>query len=340
MSSQPLRKILLLHTGGTLGMTPSGEPAALAPGRFLDHLLEQVPELGRLAELSVEVPFNQDSACLEPDHILALARRVREAAGTFDGFVIIHGTDTMAFTASVLGFLLADLGKPVVLTGSQRPLAFVRSDARSNLVNAVDLACRAIPEIGICFGNHWLRGVAADKLSVSKFEAFESPNLPPLAEIGAEIRLHPEAGQFLRQMPAGLGATLDLSIRTMTPHPGMPWFPAPVGAKAVLIQAFGAGNLPMGRADLRGFLEDCRQRQLPVVVTSQCPHGGVDLSAYELGRKIEELGAISGGLLTRWTVLAKLGLVLGAGGGIPEARVAFGRAWAGEPMRDGMWPQA
>lgn len=333
-------KILLLHTGGTLGMAPSGEPASLAPGKFLDHLLEQVPELGQLAELSVEVPFNQDSACMEPANILALGRRVRTAAAEFDGFVIIHGTDTMAFTASVLGFLLADLGKPVVLTGSQRPLAFVRSDARSNLVNAVDLACRAIPEVGICFGTHWLRGVAADKLSVSQFEAFQSPNLPPLAEIGAEIRLHPEAGQFPRQVPAGLGAELDLTVRTVTPHPGMAWFPVPAGAKAVLIQAFGAGNLPMDRPDLQAFLEDCRQRQLPVVVTSQCPYGGIDLSAYELGRKIEGFGAVSGGLHTRWAALAKLGLILGAGGGIAEVREAFGVAWAGEPTPEGAWPQA
>jgi len=334
-----MRKIILLHTGDTLGMAPSGDPVALAPGPFLDHLLEQVPELGQLAQLAVEVPFNQDSACLEPADILELARRVRVGGCDFDGFVIIHGTDTMAFTASVLGFLLADLGKPVVLTGSQRPLAFVRSDARSNLVNAVDLACRAVPETGICFGTHWLRGVATDKLSVSLFEAFQSPNLAPLAEIGAEIRLHPDAGHFERRVPAGLGAALELGIHTLTPHPGMPWSPAPAGARAVLIQAFGAGNLPMDRPDLRGLVEDCARRRLPVVVTSQCPHGGVDLSAYEMGRKIEGLGAISGGLHTRWTALAKLGLVLGAGGGIDDVRAAFGVQWAGEPMPDGAWPQ-
>jgi L-asparaginase len=335
-----MRKILLLHTGGTLGMAPSGEPASLAPGPFLEHLLEKVPELNQLATLAVEVPFNQDSAALEPPHILAMARRVRDAAKEFDGFVIIHGTDTLAFTASCLGFLLSDLGKPVVLTGSQRPLAFVRSDARSNVVNAVDLACRAIPEIGICFGTHWLRGVATDKLSVSQFEAFQSPNLAPLAEIGAEISLHPEAGVFPRQVPAGLGGQLDLNIHTVTPHPGMAWSPAPVGARAVVIQAFGAGNLPMDRADLQDFMADCRQRHLPVVVTSQCPRGGVDLSAYEMGRKVEALGAISGGLHTRWTALAKLGLILGARGGIAEAREAFRVQWAGEPMRDQAWPQA
>ena len=334
------RSILLLHTGGTLGMAPSGKPASLAPGRFLDHLLEQVPELGQLADLSVEVPFNQDSACMEPAHILALAERVRAAEREYDGFVIIHGTDTLAFTASCLGFLLADLGKPVVLTGSQRPLAFVRSDARSNLVNAVDLACRGIPEIGICFGTHWIRGVAADKLSVHLFEAFDSPNLAPLAEIGAEVRLHPEVGQFLRQVPSGLGEALDLAIHTVTPHPGMTWSPVPEGARAVLIQAFGAGNLPMGRADLRTMLADCRERNLPVVVTSQCPSGGVDLSAYEMGQALLRAGALSGGLHTRWAALAKLGLVLGAGGGMEEVRAAFSLPWAGEPMPGGAWSQS
>ncbi len=334
------RSILLLHTGGTLGMAPSGEPASLAPGRFLDHLQEQVPELGQLARLAVEVPFNQDSACLEPAHILALADRVRKAERDFDGFVIIHGTDTMAFTASCLGFLLADLGKPVVLTGSQRPLAFVRSDARGNLINAVDLACRGIPEIGICFGTHWIRGVAADKLSVHQFEAFQSPNLPPLAEIGAEILLHPEVGQFLRQVPAGLGGALDLAVHTLTPHPGMAWSPVPEGARAVLIQAFGAGNLPMGRVDLRAMLADCRARNLPVVVTSQCPAGGVDLSAYEMGQALLKAGALSGGLHTRWAALAKLGLVLGAGGGVAQVREAFEVPWAGEPMPGGAWSQS
>ena len=335
-----MRTILLLHTGGTLGMMPSGEPASLAPGRFLDHLLELVPELGQMARLSVEVPFNQDSSCLEPEHILGLVARVRAAAQDFDGFVIIHGTDTMAFTASCLGFLLADLGKPVVITGSQRPLAFVRSDAHSNLVNAVDLACRGIPEAGICFGTHWIRGVAADKLSVHQFEAFQSPNLPPLAEIGAEIRLHPEVGQFVRQVPEGVGERLDLAIHVLTPHPGMAWSLAPPGARAVLIQAFGAGNLPMGRPDLQAMLADCRDRNLPVVVTSQCPSGGVDLSAYELGQALLAAGAISGGLHTRWAALAKMGLVLGAGGGIDEVREAFRVRWAGEPMPEGAWAQS
>lgn len=330
-------KILLLHTGGTLGMAPSGEPTALAPGSFLDLLLEQVPELRRLADLKVEVPFNCDSATLEPARVLALAAFIRERAAAFDGFVLIHGTDTMAFTASVLGFLLADLGKPVVLTGSQRPLAFVRSDARSNLINAVDLACRGVAEVGIAFGSHWLRGVASDKRSVGRFEAFHSPNLEPLAELGVDVWMGEEASRFERRVPAGLGGTLEMDILVLTPHPGMAWRLAPEGTRAVLIQAFGAGNLPMGREDLKAFLADARARALPVVVTSQCEDGGVDLGAYELGRALEAAGAIPGGLHTRWAALAKLGLLLGADRSLEEVQAAFAASWAGEPLPAGNW---
>jgi L-asparaginase len=330
-------RVLLVHTGGTLGMSPTGTPAAgrpvtLSPGPSVAEILEQVPELAEVAELRLTVALNRDSATMEPEHILGLARLIREQSVDFDGVVLIHGTDTMAYTASVLGFLLADLGKPVVLTGSQRPLAYVRSDARSNLVDAVTVATRKVPEIGICFGDHWLRGVAADKLSVHRYEAFETPNLPPLAELGLHIQMHPHAGVFERRVPAGLGQTMESAITVYAPFPGMPWSLPGETTKGVLIQAYGAGNLPMERPDLQALLDHCRKRSIPVVITSFCPWGGVDLATYELGRLAADRGAISGGLHTRWAALAKLGLVLGAGGSLEELRQAFSVSWAGEPL--------
>ncbi len=327
-----MARILLLHTGGTLGMAPSGEPSSLAPGPYLDHVLERVPELRDLAELKVEVPFNRDSASLEPEHILELARHIRERAASFDGVVIIHGTDTMAFTASLLGFLLADLGKPVAITGSQRPLAYVRSDARENLVDAVDLATRGVNEVGIVFGTRWLRGVATDKLSVHRYEAFDSPNLPPLAEIGMDLTIHPDAGVFARQVPAGLGGRFEHALMVYRPFPGMPWHLPAEGTQGVLIETYGAGNLPMERTDLLGLMRHCRDRAIPVVATTQCASGSVDLEAYALGRALGLEGGISAGRHTRWATLAKLGLLLGAGAGIEAVREAFGTSWAGEPI--------
>ena len=326
-----MKPVTLIHTGGTLGMGP-GEDSTLAPGPSLNRILEQVPELEQLADLRMVVAFNRDSATLETAHILQLARLIRAEAEHSDGIVLIHGTDTMAYTASVLGFLLADLGKPVVLTGSQRPLAYVRSDARGNLVDAVTLAARGVAEVGICFGDHWFRGVAADKVSIHRYEAFESPNLPPLAELGLHVHIHPHAGTFPRQVPAGVGPVLAPELEVYSPFPGMPWRLPEPATRGVLIRAYGAGNLPMERPDLRALFGHCRERGLPVVITSQCLSGGVDLATYELGALAQELGAISGGFHTRWAALAKLSLVLGAGGGMAEARAAFGLSWAGEPI--------
>lgn len=324
-------RVLLVHTGGTLGMSPTGTPVTLSPGPSVAGILEQVPELAEVAELSLTVALNRDSATLEPEHILGLAALIRERGEGFDGIVLIHGTDTMAYTASVLGFLLADLGKPVVITGSQRPLAYVRSDARSNLVDAVTLATRHVAEVGICFGDHWLRGVAADKLSVHRYQAFETPNLPPLAELGLHIQMHPHAGRFERNVPPGLGG-LESDLAVYAPFPGMRWSLPPEWTRGVLIQAYGAGNLPMARPDLRALLSHCRERSIPVVMCSYCLWGGVDLETYELGRMAADEGAIAGGLHTRWAALAKLGLVLGAGGSVDEVRQAFRCSWAGEPI--------
>lgn len=330
MSAKP--RILLLHTGGTFGMAPGDPHTALAPGPALEGILDAVPELRQLADLRLEVPFNHDSSTLEPEQALQLARGIRERADGYAGVVVIHGTDTMAWTASVLGFLLADLDKPVVLTGSQRPLAFVRGDARKNLVDAVDLATQGVAEVGICFGDYWYRGVASEKLSVERHRAFGSPNLPPLAEIGMRVHMHPHAGRFERRVPPGLGERLEAAIAVYTPHPGMPWHLPPAGTRALLLQAYGAGNLPMERPDLQALLGHAEARRLPVVVLSQCTWGGVEFGTYDLSRRLAESGAISAGLHTRWAALAKLGLMLGADWGLEAIREAFAESWAGEPV--------
>ncbi len=327
-----MARLLLLHTGGTLGMAPSGDPASLSPGPYLHHVLERVPELRTLGELQVEVPFNCDSASMEPEYIFGLAAHIRGRAADFDGMVLIHGTDTMAFTASLLGFLLADLGRPVVITGSQRPLSYVRSDARGNLVNAVDLATRGVNEVGVVFGTRWLRGVATDKLSVHRYEAFDSPNLAPIAEFGMDLVIHPQAGKFERRVPKAFGAAFVSDIAVYRPFPGMHWELPADGTRGILIEAYGAGNLPMERRDLLRLLRHCRECGIPVVATTQCASGSVDLEAYALGRALGLEGGIGAGNYTRWAALAKLGLLLGGDADVETVREAFATSWAGEPI--------
>ena len=184
-----MKRIHLVHTGGTLGM--STEDGALQPGPYLAGLLEDVPELRRLAEVDVDILMNLDSSSMAPVDWDRIAAHVHARMGAYDGFVVIHGTDTMAYTASALSFALRGLRKPVVCTGSQRPLRAIPTDARSNLVSAVDLATRDVPEVTILVGRSLLRGNRARKASSERYDAFESPNYPALARIGLDVDLHP-----------------------------------------------------------------------------------------------------------------------------------------------------
>ena len=157
---------------------------------FISDLLALVPELKQVAQLEIRSPFLLDSSSTAPEHWIELGALVSEHMDAFDGFVITHGTDTMSYTAAALSFMLGNLKKPVVLTGAQRPLTEVRSDARGNLLDSVEVATRGAPEVMVCFGGLVLRGNRSRKRSLSDYRAFESPNYPVLGEAGARLVLH------------------------------------------------------------------------------------------------------------------------------------------------------
>ena len=170
------KRVLLLHTGGTLGMQPRDPDQALAPNEFASTVLEHVPELSKLAQIETRVLFNLDSSDLTPSHWMDLAEVIYDARDRFDGVVITHGTDAMAYTAAALSYVLRGLPFPVILTGSQRPLADVHTDGRANLVGAVDLALRKVCEVAVYFDGLLLRGNRAIKQSTFAFGAYASPN--------------------------------------------------------------------------------------------------------------------------------------------------------------------
>src|ERR1700760_521280 len=170
-------------------MMRGGTPTPLAPDVYTQDLLAELPILRKIADIETRILFNLDSSNLQPHHWVELAATVHDALPRYDGVVIVHGTDTMAYTASALAFLLPGLDRPVVLTGSQTPLVDVRSDARTHLVDACHLATMEIPEVGIAFGSKLLRGCRASKLDAWGLSAFGSPSCAPLAELGVGVRV-------------------------------------------------------------------------------------------------------------------------------------------------------
>ena len=171
-------------------MLPEGDPGPLAPSSYAENLLPYVRGLGERVDIVGEVYSNIDSTDMEPSHWEGLARLISDRMDDFDGFLVLHGTDTMAYTASALSFMLQNLPKPVVLTGSQRPVAELRTDARTNLIHSALCATLDIPEVTLFFGTHLFRGNCSTKVSIQSYEAFNSPNVDPLIEMGVDIQRH------------------------------------------------------------------------------------------------------------------------------------------------------
>ncbi|MBI5494770.1 MAG: asparaginase [Deltaproteobacteria bacterium] len=326
------KKVLMLHTGGTLGM--SGQrPEPLRPDTYTHRMLEHVPELSRLAALDVEILFNLDSSNVTPRHWDDIGRRIHQRHDDYDGFVVVHGTDTMAYTASACAFLLEGLRKPVVFTGSQRPLGQVRSDARSNLVGAVEMATQDIPEVTVFFDSKLLRGVRTVKSDVWGYAAFDSPNFPPLAEAGVDLLIRPDrvrrpAGP--RRLAAGFSAPVACLEVTPGFAPALVEAAVDAGARGLVLRAFGSGNVPDQDGAVPPAIGRVVQRGVPVVLVTQAWRGGADLHLYECGQRALDAGAVDGGDLTTPAAVVKLAWLLTAGRDVEGVRAAFAQDLRGE----------
>ena len=341
-------RLLLIHTGGTLMMrSPRSEP--LAPHVYKSDLLAELPILGKIADIETRILFNLDSSNMQPHHWVELAQTVHEALPRYDGFVIVHGTDTMAYTASALAFLLPGLDRTVALTGSQKPLVDVRTDARANLVDACHLATLRIPEVGIAFDSRFLRGCRAAKLDAWGMSAFGSPACAPLAELGLSVRIAPHV--LPPRPPEPFDPRLEAHVLAVRTFPGLEprllHGALGVGVRGMVIEAFGAGNVPHLENSLIPVIEDAGERDVPVVIVSQTARGAVDLTRYEGGASARVAGAIGAGDMTPEAALTKLMITMGRTGegsgtmgaslrsapssapkppGSPGSRTAFARA--------------
>jgi len=307
-------RLLVLHTGGTLMMN-AGE-RALRPDAYGRDLVAELPSLRRIAELDVRVVSNLDSGDMQPSHWVSLAREVHAALGDarYDGLVVVHGTDTMAYTASALALLLGPaLPKPVVLTGAQRPLAEARTDARENLLDAALVATLDVPEVTIAFAQRALRGARATKRDAWAFDAFDSPNCPPLVElgIGVDVADHVRARGELAAFDERLEPRV-LAVRIFPGiDPSLVSGAVRVGVRGLVLEAYGTGNLPHLGGSLIPALEEARERGVPVLVVSQCLRGFVEMERYAGGAEAAAAGAISGGDMTVEAAIAKMMIGLG-----------------------------
>lgn len=309
-----MKNILLLQTGGTIAMQSDTGGPELDPDKWSDLLHKEIPELQKLANLDVKKVFFEDSSDINRTHWRILAETIYENLSRYDGFLILHGTDTMAYTASALSFALRNISKPVIFTGSQVPMSNLRSDARRNLVNAVELATHPFGEIAICFNDHLFRGNRSTKMSIGDFDAFASPNFPVLAEVGLGIKW---SGKSLYNgRPAECNPVFDDALHVIRLHPNLN--PTQLGyinleeTKAVILEAFGSGNMPIkGDYNMIPFIQNCRENNCHVIITSQAPYDAVDLNQYASGREAKNLGALSAGEMTMEATITKAMHLLG-----------------------------
>ena len=307
------KKICLIHTGGTIGMTRS-EKGYVPKEGFLETMLDKIPDLkvdGMPSFSLYELSPLLDSSNMAVAEWNRIGEKVASLYPYYDGFVILHGTDTMAYTASSLSFMLENLDKPVILTGSQIPLCEVRSDGRDNLITSLLIAASGqVKEVCLYFGGKLLRGNRSTKISADGLLAFDSPNLQPLAEAGINIRYLPTLPPPNAEKPFSFSPFIEVPIGVLKIFPGINFSLFGVvmteKLKGVVLETFGSGNIPGEGNALLPIIRSAFAAGAVITVCSQCPQGTVSLGAYAASSELVEAGAVSGYDMTTEAAVAKL----------------------------------
>lgn len=318
--------VLLIYTGGTIGMKEDPAEHTLKPFDF-SGIVDEVPELRKFALKIDSFTFDPliDSSDVEPALWQSLAKLIYDRYDNYDGFVILHGTDTMAYSASALSFMLDNLGKPVIFTGSQLPIGRPRTDGKENLISAVEIATakdargRAlVPEVCICFNSNLFRGNRSTKVNATGFDAFSSPNYPPLATAGINIKYNNRFIHYATEHwgVMGIHTALDTRVSVLKLHPGITEqvtrdILLGSGSRAVIIETYGSGNSISKDWFINIVKEAASQGKILLNVT-QCMSGDVNMDLYATGRALKDAGVISGHDITTESALGKLYYLMGA----------------------------
>lgn len=312
-------RVLLIYTGGTIGMGRNPRTGALEPLDF-NHLVGAMPEF-QLLQTAIDVhQFTPpiDSSDMNPRLWAQLVRIIAERYDRYDGFVILHGTDTMAYTASALSFMLENLTKPVILTGSQLPMGLLRTDGKENLVTSIEIAAMRdadghalVPEVCIYFSGRLLRGNRSTKQNADGFNAFDSFNYPHLCEAGVNFefhRHHIRRPDFSRPMTPHLDMSPDVMVFSIFPGLQEKMLRSLLdikGLRGIVMRSFGSGNAPHHAWFLR-LLKEAAENGVVVVNISQCVSGRVEMGRYDAGYQLQRCGVVSGRDATVEAAVTKL----------------------------------
>jgi len=315
--------ILIIYTGGTIGMVHDPKTGSLVPIDF-KHITDHVPVLSSFGVDLHSVTFDpvQDSSNIDPEMWVKMAETIEANYDRFDGFVVLHGTDTMAYSASALSYMLGNLSKPVVFTGSQLPIGLPRTDGRENLITSIEIAAARengkplVPEVSIYFDNELTRGNRTTKLSAEHFDAFSSPNYPPLAKVGLHLKYNFTSIRYPgRNTKLKVHRSFDTNVAILKLFPGINrnFVQAVIstrGLKGLIIETFGSGNAPT----YKWFLDDLKSfigKGGIIYNVTQCHGGSVEMGLYETSREMLSAGVIGGNDITSEASVTKLMFLLG-----------------------------
>ncbi len=317
--------ILLIYTGGTIGMKQDPVTSALSPFDF-SQIMEEVPELKKFGYNLDSLSFSPviDSSDVNIPFWIHLVEIIKDNYLNYDGFVILHGTDTMSYTASALSFMFENLEKPVILTGSQLPIGMLRTDGKENLISSIEIAASKredgkpmVPEVCIYFESQLYRGNRTTKYNSENFRAFRSANSPVLAEVGIHIKFNTSIIRY----PKIWGEELSISTKMDTNLVILKIIPGIQknviesithisGLRAIIIETYGSGNAPTEKWFIQ-LLEEAVNRGIIIINITQCHAGGVDMDAYATGKSLKNIGIISGHDSTTEAAVAKLYYLMG-----------------------------
>ena len=336
------KSILIIYTGGTIGMVQNLQTGTLVPMKF-DQILEEIPELNKFNYNVKTVIFNPalDSSNVNPAIWIKIAFTIEKNYNLFDGFVVLHGTDTMAYTASALSYIFENLGKPIILTGSQLPIGIQRTDGKENLITSVEIATAQkdgksiVPEVCIYFNSKLYRGNRTIKHDADQFSAFDSLNYPELATAGVDIIYNTEYIRYPNKkgtLKVNTGFDDNVVVLKMFPGINEKVFHSIMniqGLRGVVLETFGSGNVPTTRW-LINIIKSAIKRNIIILNVSQCTRGRVSMGQYETSLELLNAGVISGRDITTEAAITKLMFLLGQGLSKNEIKMNLNKNMRGE----------